>query len=374
MRRILSVLTAVLMMVCFVPQASAEPAAKAYCVVSAGANESISEYNADESTGVAGLSKLPAVLTLCRAVDRSLLPLDAEITVGKRASEIGGPSAYLKSGENIQAEPLLQASVMISAGDAICALLDHAFGSEDVSLQNINLTLKEIGVERQLSRALGTSESFTCRELAAMGIAACGSETFLKYCGVKYAVLHHADGRETELANANKLLSTLPGCIGLMTGSSKPDGYCGVFACKRGDSTLICTMTGAPNSKTRFEVAAKLFEEAFANYAVFDLASTDEPILERYPVENGDAETVDLYVKENVSLLLKKSDGEPEREWMLPDTLKAPLDPDLAAGSVRFTDRNGTVLYEIAVYPGRAVSATGFRDILKRILSAYRNE
>ena len=374
MRRILSVLTAVLMMVCFVPQASAEPAAKAYCVMSAGANESISEYNADELTGVAGLSKLPAVLTLCRAVDRGLLQLDAEITVGKRASEIGGPSAYLKSGEKIQAEPLLQASVMISAGDAICALLDHAFGSEDVSLQNINLTLKEIGVERQLSRALGTNESFACRELAAMGIAACGSETFLKYCSVKYAVLHHTDGRETELANANKLLSTLPGCIGLMTGSSKPDGYCGVFACKRGDSTFICTMTGAPNSKTRFEVAAKLFEEAFANYAVFDLASTDEPILERYPVENGDAETVDLYVKENVSLLLKKSDGEPEREWMLPDTLKAPLDPDLAAGSVRFTDRNGTVLYEIAVYPGRAVSATGFRDILKRILSAYRNE
>ena len=151
------------------------------------------------------------------------------------------------------------------------------------------------------------------------------------------------------------------------------DGYCGVFACRRKDTVYICAITGAPNSKTRFEICTKLIEEAFANYTEYELASIDEPVVEDYPVESGDTGTVDLYTKESISILLKKSDGEPTAKFNLPDVLSAPLNTEFSVGSVSFIDRNGSLLYEAALYPERNVYATGFTNILKRVLFVYIN-
>lgn len=371
MRKTVSLFLIVLMLFVFEPKTLAETSAKSFCVVSCDSFIIVSENEADEALGVAGLSKLPAILTLCYAFDQGLISEDTTVTVGKKAIGISGPSAYLKHGEQIKASELLRAAVMISAGDAITALMDNAFGSEDVFLQNINLTMNEIGLKHEIHQYLGASERFTSRELVMLGNAAIKSNTFKKYCSEKYAVLHHADGRETELANANKLLTSLPGCIGLITGSSQADGYCGIFACKRRDTTFICAVIGAPNSKTRFELATQLMESAFVEYVVFDLSSPNEPIVESYPVEGGDTDAVDLFAKDTVSILRKKSDGDPEKRFLLPDVLPAPLDTDLSVGSVQFIDRNGSVLYELALYPGTTVTATGFREILKRILTSY---
>lgn len=344
---------------------------EAYCVMPMHANTAVSEQNADTPLGAAGLSKLPAVLTLCRAFDRALIAPDAAVSVSRNAAKIGGPTAFLQAGETIAAEELIRAAVMISAGDAIWALMEHAFGSEDVFCSNIALTLRSLGMERDVSDCLGTNELYTCRELLKLGEAAAESETFLKYCAVRYAILNHADGRETELASANKLLTSLSGCIGLFTGSSRQDGYCGVFACKRGGTVFLCTVLGAADSSARFRTATKLLEEAFANYKTFPLCSTDMPFMQDYPVENGDMDTVDLYPHEDVSLLLNRNDGEPKHTVDLPETLTAPLDPDFAVGSVTFYGGDGAVLCEIALYPEQTVCATGFTDIFKRILIRY---
>ncbi len=373
MRKKICIFIAVLLLLAYIAHTSADQTSVAYCVLSPQANATISEQSADEPTGVAGLAKLPAVLTLCYAVDRGLLAPDTIVSVGMRAAQIGGQTIFLKNGEQVKAEELLRAAVMISAGDAIWALMESAFGSEDVFLQNISLTLKEFGIDHPMQNALGANERFTCREIACMGCAALNSATFMKYCSCKYAVLEHPDGRKTEIANANKLLTTLPGCVGLLTGSSKTDGYCGVFACKRGNTTFVCAMSGAQNSKSRFELVTQLLEEAFAGYAINEIASANEPILEAYPVDGGDSETVNLFTKESVSVLLKKSDGSPQQQFHLPEVLQAPLDPEFSVGSVTFAAPDGTILYELALYPEKSISATGFREILKRILISYRN-
>ena len=352
----------------FVPTAQAEAKVVAVCAESGG---TVTEEHADEPLGVAGLSKLPAVLTHCRAFDNGLLSGDAAVSVSRRAASIGGPTAFLKTGETIAAEELIRAAVMISAGDAIVALMEHAFGAEDVFLQNISLTLKSVGIERTMTDCLGTGERFSCRELLRLGEAALMSETFQRYCTVKYAVLTHEGGRETELASANKLLSTLPGCIGLFTGSSKQDGYCGVFACRRGGTTFLCAVVGAENSSARQQEATKRIEEAFANYKTVTLSEASEPLAEAYPVENGDRDTVDLYTHTDVALLLKKSDGEPQPVFDLPEVLSAPLNPDFSVGLARFYDGEGNLLCELALYPGEAVASTGFRDILARVLGMY---
>ena len=373
MRKLISFILKITLLILIMPTASADGLQLCYCIRPMHSDLIIAESNADEWQNVAGLTKLPAVLTLCLAVDKGLIDENATVTVGANAASQGGPSAYLKKGETITAKELLRAAIMISAGDAIYALAEHAFGSEDVFLDNIELTMRAAGVNKELPGCLGTYMTFSCKEMIALGETAAESPTFLKYCAQKYAVLEHADGRKTELATANKLLTTLPGCIGLFTGSSKNDGYCGVFACRRGETTYICSVIGAQNSKSRFETATKLFEEAFANYKYYTICDPDEPVVEAYPVEGGDVDSIDLYAKESCGLLMKKSSGDPQKRFDLPDILTAPLDPEHAVGSIAFYDADGTLLLEAALYPKDPVRASGFSEILKRLFSMFVN-
>ena len=373
MRKLICILLTFLLSVSFVPFSTFAESEISYCIKPLHTDITVAENHADEWLNVAGLTKLPAVLTLCLAFDKGLIRDDDTIQVSANAASIDGPTAFLKRGESIGAGALMRAAVMISAGDAIVALSEHAFGSEDVFLDNIYVTLRSVGIEKQLPNSLGTYMTFSCRELVALGEAAVESLTFLKYCSEKYAVLTHEDGRKTELATANKLLTTLPGCIGLFTGSSKNDGYCGVFACRRGETTYICALIGAQNSKVRFETATKLFEEAFANYKYYTICDPDEPLVEAYPVIDGDVPSVDLYAKDKCGLLMNKNKGEPQRKVDLPEALTAPLDPEHAVGSIAFYDADGTLLLEAALYPDRAVQSKGLTEILKRLIERFLN-
>lgn len=373
MRKLFCMILALLLVHISAPASAADGTEISYCVRPLHSDMILSEQNADAWLNVAGLTKLPAVLTLCNAFDKGLLDDQTVITVSAKAASITGPSAYLKKGETIKASELIRAAVMISAGDAIYALAEHAFGSEDVFLSNIELTMKSVGVDKQMPGCLGTFMTFSCKELLSLGEAATESPTFLKYCAVKYAVLEHADGRKTELASANKLLSSLTGCIGLFTGSSNTDGYCGVFACRRGETTYLCAIIGAQNSRVRFETATKLFEESFANYRYVTVCDPEEPVLEAYPVVGGDVESIDLYAKDRYVLLLKKSEGEPQRKIDMPEQLSAPLDPEHAVGAISYYGPDGTLLFEQALYPEKTVTAKGFSELLKRVFSLFLN-
>ena len=366
------VLSAVLLFLLF-SAASADHEVTAYCIMPLHSDTVISEQDSETWYNIAGVTKLPAVLTLCQAFDKGLIDENAEIKVSAKAASIGGPSAYLEKNETVAAKELMRAAVMISAGDAIYALSEHAFGSEDVFLKNIELTMRAAGVDKQLPECLGTYMTFSCRELIRLGEAAADSPTFLKYSEQKYAVLEHGSGRKTELASANKLLTSLPGCVGLFTGSSKDDGYCGVFVCRRGETTYLCAVIGAKNSKIRFETATRLFEEAFANYQYVTISDPDEPAIESYPVTGADTDAVDLYTKERCSVLLNKSDGEPQKKIDLPESLTAPLDPEHAVGSIAYYGADGTLLTDQALFPKEAVMSNGFREILKRTIEQFLN-
>lgn len=373
MRKCFCLLIALVIVFSVMPTSQADTSSVAYCLKPLHSDMIISESNADEWLNVAGLTKLPAVITLCNAFDKGLIEDDASVKVSAKAASIGGPSAFLKKGETAPASELIRAAVMISAGDAICALSEHAFGSEDVFMDNIDLNMRAAGIQKELPGSLGTYMTFSCKELLSLAELAVESPTFLKYCSQKYAMFEHADGRKTELATANKLLTSLPGCIGLFTGSSPSDGYCGVFACRRGETTYLCAIIGAQNSKTRFETATKLFEEAFANYRYLTVCDPDEPMLEAYPVTGGDVASVDLYARDRFVLLMRKSDGEPQKRIDLPEILTAPLDPEYAVGTISFYGPDGTLLAEEALYPERAVSASGFSEILKRVFGLFLN-
>lgn len=373
MRRKLIVLLCAVMLLAGKSKADSK-SARASVLMPAGSAAVLSEENAEEKLPVAGLTKLPAILTLCRAFDSGLIAPETEMEVSKKASKVSGPTAFLEAGEHIRADELLKAAVMISAGDAIYALMENAFGSEEVFLNNIGVILREANVEVQLETCLGTGTPFSCTDLIRLGNLALESDSFLQYCGRYMDATPHQKGGETELVNANRLIRTYSGCFGLLTGSSKTDGYSGLFAAKRNDMTYLCAVIGSATSEARFAEAIRLFDNAFANYRLETPAKAGEPLEQAYPVLYGDRKTVNLVPKETIVLLMNKADGGVVTELNVPETLLAPLDPETPVGTATFYNAEGEMLGTVSLYPDETVQPNGFSDVCRRILSGYLTE
>ena len=342
----------------------------AYCLSLPGRAEPLLEKKGNEPMAVAGLRKLPAVLTLCRAFDSGLISESTGMQVSPHAASISGPTAFLEAGERIEAGELLKAAVMISAGDAIVTLGENAFGSESVFLNNIQVTLKELGVERTLTDCLGTGVAFSARDLCALGTAAVKSEHFCRWSGQHMEHIVHAGGRETELVNANRMIRSYSGCFGLMTGSQKEEGYAGVFAVKRQEVTYVAAVIGAKSSEDRFAAAGALFDLAFASFSPMRLAGPGEVVAENWPVLSGDRDRVDLVSHEDASLLLAKQAGKVERRLDVPDPLIAPLFTEDPVGNAVFT-LGGEEVYTVALYPAADVVSHSIMDLLRRIGADY---
>ena len=290
--------------------------------------------------------------------------------VSPRAAAIPGPTAFLESGERIEAGELLKAAVMISAGDAIVTLGENAFGSESVFLNNIHVTLRELGVDRTLPDCLGTDTLFSPLDLCALGAAAVKSEHFCRWAGQYREHIVHAGGRETELVNANRMIRSYSGCFGLMTGSQKEEGYAGVFAVKRQEVTYVAAVIGAKSSEDRFAAAGALFDLAFASFSPMRLAGPGEVVAQDWPVLSGDRDRVDLVSHEDAALLLSKQAGQVERQMAVPEALSAPLSPEVSVGEAIFT-LGGEEVLRLSLYPAAEVSLKTWPELLRRIGQNY---
>lgn len=342
----------------------------AWCLALPGRAEPLLGKKESEAMAVAGLRKLPAVLTLCRAFDNGLIAESAGMQVSPRAAAIPGPTAFLEAGERIEAGELLKAAVMISAGDAIVTLGENAFGSESVFLNNIMVTLKELGVERVLSDCLGTGTVFSALDLCTLGAAAAKSEHFCRWAGQYMEHIVHAGGRETELVNANRMIRSYSGCFGLMTGSQKEEGYSGVFAVKRQEAVYVAAVVGAKSSEDRFAAAGALFDYAFAAFQPVHIAGAGEVMAPDWPVLCGDRPTVDLVAHEDASLLLARQAGKVERRLDVPEALTAPLLAQESVGTAVFTLGTEEV-FSVALYPAEDVISHSLPDLFRRIGRNY---
>ena len=342
----------------------------AYCLTLPGRAEPLLDKKGMEAMAVAGLRKLPAVLTLCRAFDSGLIAESTGMQVSPRAASISGPTAFLESGERIEAGELLKAAVMISAGDAIVTLGENAFGSESVFLNNIQVTLRELGVDRTLPDCLGTGTAFSASDLCALGAAAVKSEHFCRWSGQYREHIVHAGGRETELVNANRMIRSYSGCFGLMTGSQKEEGYSGVFAVKRQEAVYVAAVIGAKSSEDRFAAAASLFEYAFATFQPVRLTGAGEVVAPDWPVLSGDRAAVDLVAHEDASLLLNRQAGKVERRLDVTEPLTAPLFAAEPVGTAVFT-LGGEEVFSVALYPAADVVSHSLLDLLRRVGGAY---
>lgn len=324
----------------------------------------------DEKLEVGGLSRLPALLAVCEGIDAGLLGLDMTVTVSHEAAAIQGPTAFLSPGEAIDAGSLLKAGIIITAGDAIYALGEAVFGTEEACLIRIRERLASLNIQTEYGDMLGSGVKLSARDLAALGRALMASPSFTSYSGIFLDTITHPDGRETQLASSNRLIKSMPGCNGVATGSSSTAGYCGVYSVKRNGATWLCAVIGAPDSAARSAAATALLEHGFAAYEVKTLARAESVLVDAVPVQGAKQANVALVAADDAILLLPKGVSF-ETQFDLPEFLSAPVSSREGVGSVTYVDGDGETLCRVDLLPAEDIPQAQVLDYTAMLLQRW---
>ena len=144
---------------------------------------------------------------------------------------------YLKPGERVTMEELLYGLLLCSGNDAAAALADHCGGTASF-VRRMNGLARELGMEdTSFANPSGLDDDghySTARDMARLAVYAAGNHTFARLCSTRSVTV----GGRT-MTNHNRLLRTVPGCIGMKTGYTRAAGRTLVSAAERDGRRLV---------------------------------------------------------------------------------------------------------------------------------------
>ena len=371
MKRILTGLLALLLLLALSPAARAEELAvesRACLLMEKSTGEVLYAVNEHEQLEPASVTKIMTVLLVMEAIDSGALRYDDMVTASAYACSMGGSQVWLKENEQMSVEDMLKAVCVASANDASVALGEHLAGSAEAFVEKMNQRAKELGME-------------DTHFLNPTGLPASGHVTSAYDIALmsRELILHHPDIRRFTtiwmdslrdgafgLNNTNKLIRYYQGATGLKTGSTDGALYCLSATAERDGMELIAVILKAPTSTQRFEGAKVLLNYGFTAYA---LATAEPPApFQPIPVTLGEAASVMPRLAGDSTILgAKEKLAAMEVQVELEDELAAPVEEGQELGRMTVTSQ-GQTLAAIPLVASQAVPRLTYWQILQRCL------
>lgn len=337
---------------------------------------------------------MTAILTLehCELTDTATVSHDAIYSV-----PIGYAHAYLKEGEILTIEQLLNVLLIPSANDAANILAEHIAGSISSFTAMMNTKALELGcLNTNFKNANGIQAEnhySTAYDLAIMGRYAMQNETFRRIVSTtKYTLpatnMYLENNRFFE--NTNELI--IPDsrdsvdnyyyeyATGLKTGYTTAAKECIVASAKKDDQEYILVILGAERTENglsgRFIDCKNLFNYAFENYTTH-IINKENFVLKQVEISNSGIfnRNLDVVVKDEIKLVVKKDTNvstiTPTIE--ITSDLKAPISKNTVIGTISYNIDSNT--YTSDLLAGSNISEsnsfTTFLTILSMILVLY---
>ena len=367
-------LAVVLLIGVFCPLARAETPdfpAQALVLMEASTGQVLYEKSAHVQRPCASITKVMTLLLVFEAIDAGTLHLDDVLTASAHAAGMGGSDIWLKEGEQMTADDLIKACVVMSANDAAVVLAEAVAGSEDAFVERMNARAKELGMQSTTFRnACGLDEDghlSTARDVAIMSREMLLNHPEIEnYCTVWMDTLR---GGATQLVNTNKLLKSYNGITGLKTGTTGKAGVCISASASRDDLRLIAVVLGSSSGKERFAAATSLLDYGFAMFeSALVPIPADAP--KTLPVQKGEEPTLELcYTAPERCLAVKGQGSALQAEVELPQTLEAPIREGSVIGSLNIKNSQG-ILQSCPIIAAKPVDARSFSGCFRRVVNA----
>ena len=223
--------------------ASTDPnsSAAAALIMDAATGEVLYEKNAHIPLPMASTTK---VMTGLLGVER-LRPHEV-IRISAYAASMSPSKLYLRPGELVRADDLLQAILLKSANDASAALAEKISGSEAAFAELMTRRARELGAQNtrfENASGLPADDHYsTVYDLAVILRYAMQRHDFAEIMQMRTASIESLTGRSWTVRNHNRLLWTFPGALGGKTGWTRASRHCYVGMVEHNGRTLIVSV------------------------------------------------------------------------------------------------------------------------------------
>lgn len=334
------------------------------CLMEASTGEIIYEQNPDEKLEPASVTKIMSLLLIFEAIDEGILKMEDMVTGSDKAASMGGSQIWLEVGEQMTADDMIKAMVVVSANDCTVAMAEHIAGSEEAFVGRMNKRAAGLGMTNTNfvnSTGLPVENHYTtAKDIAIMTRELLKHEQILNYTNIWMDSLR---GGQMGLSNTNKLIRFYPGANGMKTGYTDSAKYCLSATAKRDKLQLIAVTMKAPTSDERFQDAKKLLDFGFANFCIYTPQISELPELR---VKGGVKKYVPLEYKGEEILVAKGKEKLIETYISLPETLEAPVKCGDVAGMLTFKIGD-EVIAEREITVKEDVQRMAFPDVLKNL-------
>ena len=265
------------------------------------------EKNSDEAHYPASITK---IMTTLLALENGNLS-DMVTFSDDAINNTEGSGIARDYGEQMTLEQCLYGVMLESANECAYAVAEHVGGTVENFVDMMNAKAKELGcTNTHFANPHGLQDEnhyTTAHDMALIAQAAYQNETFRIIIGTKMYTIpptnKHAE--ETVLRNHHDMLCTYhnanrkylyPYCVGGKTGYTATANSTLVTYAEKDGMTLICVVmdTQSPN---QFIDTVNLFDYAFDNFQVLNVAENDTDYSAETTVDNGNLDNIAPFVE-----------------------------------------------------------------------------
>jgi D-alanyl-D-alanine carboxypeptidase/D-alanyl-D-alanine carboxypeptidase (penicillin-binding protein 5/6) len=252
--------------------------ARAWVVIDQASGQELASHQSDLPLAPASLTQLMTAYVLLGDIQKNKLSLGEMLTVPEAATRTDGARIFLKAGDQVSVDTLLQAMLVHSAGDATLTLVMGTDGSEAAFVERMNREAKRLGMSRTRFRnASGLTEpghESSARDLALLSRAL--ARDFPERQA--FFMQKQLDFRGITYYNSNRLLWRDSTVTGLKVGRTTQAGFCMAASAQRGDQRRIAVVLGGRTDAQRTQDALRLLNYGFENFDSVLLFRAMQPV------------------------------------------------------------------------------------------------
>ncbi len=316
------------------------------------------EKNAEQSMPPASMSKIMTAVVVFERLKDGRLSLEEKLPVSEKAWKKGGSKMFVRVGDQISIENLLQGVIVQSGNDACIVLAEGLAGSEEAFADVMTEKAREIGMTGStFANATGWPDPvhrMTAKDLA----------TLAQHVITEYPEYYHYYSQteftwsEITQSNRNPLLYMNLGADGLKTGHTEEAGYGLTASAVRDDRRLILVVNGLPSNRARSEESARLIQWGFREFDNYKLFSAGETV-DDAPVWLGEEVTVPLVPQEDIVVTLpRKSRDKMKVTVHYEGPIPAPIEEGAQLATLR-VEAPDIDSFEVPLVTGAAVGQLG---------------
>lgn len=342
---------------------------KSAILIEATTKEVIYEKNSDEKLAPASMTKMMTMLLTMEKLSNKEISLDDDVTISKKAANMGGSQIFIEEGTKIKLEDLLKGIGIASANDAAVAVAEYVGTTYDNFVNMMNEKAKELGLQNtNFKNPHGLDEAnhySTARDLSIIAANLVKYDIILDITSTYEEYIKIKDENRW-LVNTNSLIKNYKGIDGLKTGYTEEAKYCLTATMKRNDMRLISVVMGNETKENRSEDTINLMEYGFSIYNMKQILNKNKKLGSIY-ISKSEKENYDFYLSEDVNLFIKKDRNSEKYTYDIKlNELKAPILKNTSIGKLILKYDDKTYKYDL-VLKEDANKTTYFNLIYKNL-------